>query len=186
MKDFYSYIAIFSFDSDGISIEFPDLPGCFSCANSYEEAYVNAEEALSLHLYGMEQAGECFPEPRTVDDINLENNERTALIRVNMTLMRAKIENVSIKKTLTIPAYLNVWGEQNGINFSRVLQEGIIAMMNGERVIDTKKIEHNEHKNITDTSKPNDELPYKAQIPPTSNIVLLPLPNIGKNEVLSN
>ena len=56
MKNHYSYIAVLTFDSDGISIEFPDLPGCLSCAETYEEAYNNAEEALALHLYGMRQS----------------------------------------------------------------------------------------------------------------------------------
>ena len=57
MKDRYSYIAIFNYNEDGIAIEFPDLPGCYPCADKddTESALKNAKEALGLHLWGMEQ-----------------------------------------------------------------------------------------------------------------------------------
>ena len=38
MKDRYSFIAVFDVEDDGISIEFPDLPGCLPCAETMEEA----------------------------------------------------------------------------------------------------------------------------------------------------
>ncbi len=55
MKDRYSFIAVFDVAEDGISIEFPDLPGCLPCADTMEEALKNAHEALGLHLWGLEQ-----------------------------------------------------------------------------------------------------------------------------------
>ena len=65
MKDRYSFIAILDYADDGISIEFPDLPGCLSCAdrNNTEQALHNAKEALGLHLWGMEKDGEEIPAP---------------------------------------------------------------------------------------------------------------------------
>ena len=63
MKDTYLYPAVFEYAADGISIEFPDLPGCLPCGMTTEEAVKNAKEALALHLYGMEQDGESIPEP---------------------------------------------------------------------------------------------------------------------------
>ncbi len=44
MKDTYIFPAVFSFASDGISISFPDLPGCLPCADTAEEAAKNAKE----------------------------------------------------------------------------------------------------------------------------------------------
>ena len=58
MKDAYTFPAIFHEASDGISIHFPDLPGCLPCAQTMEEAFRNAKEALQLHLYGMEEDAE--------------------------------------------------------------------------------------------------------------------------------
>lgn len=56
-KDRYAYVAIFSYEEDGISIEFPDLPGCYPCAGKDDTvaAIANAKEAMGLHMWGMEQ-----------------------------------------------------------------------------------------------------------------------------------
>lgn len=124
-KDTYTFPAIFSYDDDGISIEFPDLPGCFSCAASTDEAMNMAKEALSLHLYGMEEDNDTIPEPSTIDKFNLSKNQIPVLIEVYMPLIRTAVENQSIKKTLTIPQWLNKLAEKNNINFSQVLQSAL-------------------------------------------------------------
>ena len=62
-KKYYSFPAFFYYDKDGISIEFPDLPGCLPCATTSAEAFHNAKEALGLHLFGMEQDHEPIPSP---------------------------------------------------------------------------------------------------------------------------
>ena len=53
MEKTYHFIAIFDYADDGISIEFPDLPGCYPSANTTEEAIKNAKEAMGLHLWSM-------------------------------------------------------------------------------------------------------------------------------------
>ena len=59
-----SYLAVFEpSESGGYSVYFPDLPGCISYGESYEEAQHEAEDALGLHLYGMEKDGDILPEP---------------------------------------------------------------------------------------------------------------------------
>ena len=58
-----SYPAVFEPSGDGYSVYFPDLPGCISYGDSYEEAQREAEDALGLHLYGMEKDGEAIPAP---------------------------------------------------------------------------------------------------------------------------
>lgn len=62
-KDRYSYVAVFSYEEDGISIEFPDLPGCLPCAekDNTEEALKNAKEALGLHIWGWSKMVKNFP-----------------------------------------------------------------------------------------------------------------------------
>lgn len=66
--DFYEkgaqYLScFFDYADDGISISFPDLPGCFSCASSDEEAIKMAKDALGLHLYSIEEDSEEIPDP---------------------------------------------------------------------------------------------------------------------------
>lgn len=125
MKDRYAYLAVLTFDDDGISIEFPDLPGCLPCADTEEEALRNAQEALGLHLYGMEQDGESIPEPSSIHSLALASNQAATLISVYMPLVRSQVKTVLVKKTLTIPAWINALAEEQHINFSQVLQDAL-------------------------------------------------------------
>ena len=125
MKDRYAYLAVLTFDDDGISIEFPDLPGCLPCADTEEEALRNAQEALGLHLYGMEQDGDPIPEPSSIHALDLASNQVATLVSVYMPLVRSQVKTVLVKKTLTIPAWINALAEEQHINFSQVLQEAL-------------------------------------------------------------
>ena len=124
-KDFYSYPVIFYYDEDGISIEFPDLPGCLSCAQTTEEAFRRAKEALGLHMYSMEQDSEQIPAPSPVRNLHPEDSGVLAMVEVYMPVVRDRIKNRSVKKTLTLPAWLNHEAEAAHLNFSQILQEGL-------------------------------------------------------------
>mgnify|MGYP000612148505 CR=1 FL=1 len=128
--DIYIYPSIFSFDEDGISVEFPDLEGCFTCGDTTKEAIKNAKEAMGLHLFGMEEDNETIPEPTDIKNIKLENNQSIVLIEVYMPIVREAINNQSVKKTLTIPRWLNNLAERNNINFSQLLQSALKDILN--------------------------------------------------------
>jgi predicted RNase H-like HicB family nuclease len=125
MKERYSFIAILDYADDGISISFPDLPGCLPCADTQDEAIHNAQEALGLHLYGMEQDGDPIPEPTALHDIPLEKDQVPLLVSVYMPAVRGQVQSVFVKKTLTIPAWLNDAALRQGINFSQTLQQAL-------------------------------------------------------------
>ncbi|MDR3148545.1 MAG: type II toxin-antitoxin system HicB family antitoxin [Oscillospiraceae bacterium] len=125
MKDVYIYPAILSYAKDGISIEFPDFPGCLPCADTTEEAVKNAREALSLHIWGMERDGDTIPAPAKITELNCGKNEISLLVEIFMPSVRERLNNRYIKKTLTIPQWLNIEAERAGVNFSQVLQNGL-------------------------------------------------------------
>lgn len=125
MKDTYIFPAVFDYAEDGISIEFPDLPGCLPCADNVDEAVKNAKEALMLHLYGMEEDNEEIPEPTPINKIHLEPNQAIVLTDVFMPPFRERQKTRYVKKTLSIPSWLNAEAEHYGINFSAVLQEAL-------------------------------------------------------------
>lgn len=129
-KDYYVYPAIFTYEDDGISVEFPDLPGCLTCADTTEQAIKMAKEALGLHLYDIEEENEPIPVASSINDLSLEKNQIPILIDINMVLHRKAIENTSVKKTLTIPQWLNKEAERHNINFSQVLQEALKEQLN--------------------------------------------------------
>ena len=132
MKDYYSYIAVLSYADDGISIEFPDLPGCFPCAHSTDEAVKNAKEAMGLHLWSMEKDNDDIPEPTPITDIKLSKNKVPLLVDVFMPPVRDRLNNKYVKKTLSIPQWLNIEAERQGVNFSLILQNGLKQYLQSE------------------------------------------------------
>ncbi|MFA4885042.1 MAG: type II toxin-antitoxin system HicB family antitoxin [Desulfotomaculaceae bacterium] len=124
-KERYIYPAIFDYAEDGISIEFPDIPGCLPCARKTEEAFKNAKEALGLHLWSMENDRDIIPDPTPIEKFHLEPNQTVVLIDVWMPAFRENIDNKAIKKTLTIPKWLNDLAEREKVNFSHILQSAL-------------------------------------------------------------
>lgn len=132
LKNRYCYVAIFSYDKDGISIEFPDLPGCYPCADKDDTdmALKNAKEALALHIWGMEQDGDEIPQPTTITSLHLEKNQIAVLIDVFMPPVRERINNKFVKKTLSLPAWLAAKADEDGVNCSKVFQNALIDYLN--------------------------------------------------------
>ncbi len=125
LKDNYVYPCIFSYEDDGISVEFPDLPGCLTFGTTTQEAIDRAKEAMALHISSMEDDSEEIPEPTDIKMITVESKQSIILIDVWMPVYRSNIKYASIKKTLTIPKWLNDAAEENHINFSQLLQESL-------------------------------------------------------------
>ena len=120
----YTYTAIFTCEEvGGYSVRFPQLDGCFTQGEDFEEARRNAIDAMSLHLYGMEQDGEEIP--KTKREVETGNREMAVVITAWMTPFREEMENRAVKKTLTIPAWLHEAAEKRGENYSQVLQSAL-------------------------------------------------------------
>ena len=128
LKNHYSYVAVFSYDSDGISIEFPDLPGCYPCADkdNTDEALHNAKEALGLHIWGMEKDGDDIPEPTPITALSLKPNQIPVLIDVFMPSVRERINDTFVQKTLSLPAWLAAKADEAGVNCSKIFQNALI------------------------------------------------------------
>lgn len=125
MKERYQFPAIFQYAPDGISISYPDIPGCLSCSETTEEAFKDAKEALGLHLWSMEQDGDTIPEPSAPETFSLEKGQVLTMIEVFMPPIRGRLNNRFIKKTLSIPSWLNAEAEEAKVNFSQILQEAL-------------------------------------------------------------
>lgn len=124
--DRYIYPAIFEpGERKGYTVLFPDLPGCITEGDDMEEALHMAKEALELHLYGMEEDEDIFPKATAPENIATSGKAFVSLIEVWMPIVRDEMENKAIKKTLTIPKWLNDIAEKNKVNFSQVLQTAL-------------------------------------------------------------
>ena len=124
-KDKYFFPAVLEFDKDGISVFFPDLPGALTCGDDEEEAVYNAKECMELHLYNMELDNDEIPKSTKVKDIKLETNQAVLMVTAFMTRIRSKMNNKSVKKTLTIPKWMDEEGQKRKYNFSKILQKAL-------------------------------------------------------------
>lgn len=110
---------------EGFTITFPDLPGCITEGSDMDEAVYMAKDVLAGFLYGMEEDGEEIPVPSNPSSIDLPKGAFISIIEVRTDYIRDEIENKAVKKTLTIPKWLNDAAENENINFSQLLQFAI-------------------------------------------------------------
>ena len=89
-----------------------------------------AQDVLKGFLVCMEEENEEIPKPTPLKDIKEEENQRAVLIEVCVASLREKNKNKFVKKTLSIPYYLNVEAERAGINFSQALQVALKEKLN--------------------------------------------------------
>lgn len=124
--DRYIFPALFQRgEGDCYVVTFPDLPGCVTQGCTIAESLAMAKDALELHLYGMEEDSEPIPEPTRPDRIPVESPSFTTLVEVWMPPVRDEMANRAVKKTLTIPKWLDDLADANKVNYSHVLQEAL-------------------------------------------------------------
>lgn len=122
------YPAIFHEDSDGVWAEFPDLEGCQSFGDTISEVLDGAREALEGYCITLLEEGRTLPAASDIKAISAGDNAFVTLVETELTTRFTKQK--SVKKTLTIPAWMNDLAVEKGINFSAVLQEGIMEKLN--------------------------------------------------------
>lgn len=128
----YVYPAIFTEETAGYSIRFPDIDGCFSDGETIADGMEMAKDALCLMLYDMEESGMVIPAASSLRDIEIQDNEFKTLIVCDTLEYRKFFDNKAVKKTLTIPNWLNTIAERQGINFSVTLQNALKQQLNIE------------------------------------------------------
>ena len=129
MKLVYSGILYpFSDGSGGYVVEFPDLPGCVTEGSNLEEALSMGVDAASGWILGELEDGNEIPKATNRSDIHPQDNGIVNLFVLDMDEYNEKYGEKSVRKNLTIPAWLNSYAEKNHINFSQVLQDSLFKM----------------------------------------------------------
>lgn len=126
----YFYPAIFHNDEKGgYWISFPDFPECMTQGETTEEAYEMAVEAMGLCIDDRLRNEESLPEVSAPVDYILHEGDFSCLIEFDLVQYRKKHNTKSVKKTLSIPEWLNEAAMEHDINFSQVLQEALMKKM---------------------------------------------------------
>ncbi len=112
----------------GYSVEIPDLLGCITQGNNLEQALEMAEDAALGWILTSIEDEEEIPKASNIKDVKLKNqNGFVTLLLLDIDKYTEKYgSKKSVKKTLTIPEWLNKRAEKIGINFSKTLQEALL------------------------------------------------------------
>jgi antitoxin HicB len=126
----YIYPAIFAKEGDFYTVRFPDLESCYTQGDNLQDAYEMASDVLCLTLYNLEEEKASIPPASETPTIKTEKDEFVSLVACDTLEYRQYYDNRAVKKTLTIPAWLNTMSEREGINFSAVLQAALKSKLN--------------------------------------------------------
>lgn len=126
----YAYPAVFTPEDGGYSISFPDFESCYTSAPTVEEGIDMANDVLCLTLYGLEEEGGAIPQASSVKDVKTSGDEFVTLIGCDTIEYRKFFDSKAVKKTLSIPSWLNTMAERQGVNFSMTLQTALKRELN--------------------------------------------------------
>jgi len=120
MKTKYAYPAVFEKEESGYFVNFPDIQPCYTEGKTLEEAVIMATDVLESRIEIALERNETLPLPSNIDSLS---GDKVMLIVADVKNLKSQTRYV--KKTLSIPHWLNVAAEKEHINFSGVLQEAL-------------------------------------------------------------
>lgn len=112
-------------EEGGFWVTFPDFPECMTQGDDMEEAYCMSVDALGLAITSTLADGNELPSATEPD--SLHEDGTTVIIEFDYEIYRKQHCSKAVKKTLTIPEWLNEEAMSMGINFSQVLQEALLT-----------------------------------------------------------
>lgn len=124
------YPAIFhEAEEGGFWVSFPDLPECLTEGDNMQQAYEMAVEALGISLISRKEDRKIIPKPTEINKIDAKDGI-LAVVEFDMMEYQRKHNSRAVKKTLSIPEWLNEEAVARGVNFSQVLQEALMLKLN--------------------------------------------------------
>jgi len=123
---YYVYPALFKLrEKGGYIIKTPDVPGCVTSGDTVEEAFRMIKDALCACLCVLEDEGETPAPAKNPSEIETDSGDFIALIEADTTKYRSEHDNKSVRKNVSLPAWLNTKAEQANINCSQLLQQAL-------------------------------------------------------------
>ena len=128
MSNNYYYPAIFQPEDVGFSVSVPDLPGCFTQGDTLDEALEMTQEAIGLMLEDVPVKD--YPAASSPADLAVEGNQFVMMVMFDKLAYDKKYNSKAVKKTLSIPTWLNKLALERNINFSNTLQNALMRELN--------------------------------------------------------
>lgn len=124
MTHTYFYPAIFQVETQGYSVFIPDIPGCMTQGDTMEEALAMAQEAIGLMLEGVAPAD--YPAASLPQALALEKDQFALMVPFDKLAYDKKYNQKSVKKTLSLPKWLDTLAKERNVNFSNLLQNALM------------------------------------------------------------
>jgi len=124
----YVYPAILTPEEEKILVSVPDLPGLNTFGNSMADAIFMAQDAIEMWLWDAENSGEAIPpasSQKKIAKMCKSPDQVVSMVAADTDEYRRQNDSRSIKKTLSIPAWLNHQAEKANAPFSQILQQGL-------------------------------------------------------------
>ena len=119
----YAYPVILYADGDKVGATVPDLPGCHTFGDDMADALLMAKDAMEIWLWSAEDDGLTIPTPSY--NLTAEPHETLTLVAADTDEWRRSNDTRAVKKTLSVPSWLNAKAEKANAPFSRILQDGL-------------------------------------------------------------
>lgn len=114
-------------EEGGFWVSFPDIPECLTQGDDMTQSYEMAVDALGLALTSYEQENQPFPTASDPTEVAPEPDSFLVVIEFDMLAYKKRTNSRAVKKTLSIPEWLNEAAMAKGLNFSQVLQEALLT-----------------------------------------------------------
>ena len=114
-------------EEGGFWVSFPDIPECLTQGDDMTQAYEMAVDALGLALTSREKEHQPVPTVSDPTTITPEPDSFLVVIEFYMLAYKKRTNSRAVKKTLSIPEWLNEAAIDMDLNFSQVLQEALLA-----------------------------------------------------------
>jgi predicted RNase H-like HicB family nuclease len=124
----YTYTAVFTKDGGKVFAKVPDLDGCVTSGKNIDDAIDNMADAMAGWLTVAEDEGLPIPEPTKQENIKHGKDDVLSLIKADTMQYRAKTDTKTVRKNVSIPAFLYSFASKRNINCSQVLQDALMAM----------------------------------------------------------
>ncbi len=124
------YPVVLQKDGCGYLIWAVDIDGCNSYGDTVVQALENIKEAIGLCIEFADEQGEEIPQPSQPENIDVSQGQILAVAEFDWLAYQKKFNSKAVKKTLTIPMYLNELAEKEHINFSSVLKQALENQLN--------------------------------------------------------
>lgn len=125
----YLYMARIEKDGERWESEVPDIPHCLSFGETLEEAVEMIADAAAMMLVDYEDRGDQVPPATDPAHFRPEDGVIQTLLVLDTAEYRKKADTTPVRKSVSIPAWMDKQAQARGLSCSKVLQDALRSLI---------------------------------------------------------